>query len=285
MNIFNIILLLLLLLLLLILLILLILCKKSKSSFKTTKLKSDLINLNIKLHFISYGDDKYKNSKIRIKNEVKSLDIFNKINIYEPHDIDILFNTKYKKYKECYNILKTQKRGGGYWLWKPIIIYEELLLMNDNDILIYADAGCKIYNKIDNIIDNLKFKNTCDLSVYNTQKTGGYIKKIYNLNVVKNIIKMPINNVDKFINNYEVESNRIIIRKTNKSMKIIYQWLYYALNYPIYFTDYNIKLQNDESIDHRHDQSIFNLLLFNNDCLDITKYDITTWIKAERIRK
>ena len=154
--------------------------------------------------------------------------------------------------------------------------------MNNNDILIYADAGCKIYNKIYNIINNLKFKNTCDLSLYNTK--GGYRKHIYNLNVVKNIIKNQIDNVDKFINDYEVEANRIIIRKTNKSMKIINEWLYYALNYPTYFTDQNIKLQNDKSVDHRHDQAILNLLLFNNDCVDIIKHDITKWIKAKRIR-
>ena len=36
------------------------------------------------------------------------------------------------------------KRGYGYWLWKPYLIMKTLEQMNDNDILVYADCGCEI---------------------------------------------------------------------------------------------------------------------------------------------
>jgi len=38
------------------------------------------------------------------------------------------------------NILQ-RKRGAGYWLWKPYIIYQELYLARDGDIIVYSDAS------------------------------------------------------------------------------------------------------------------------------------------------
>lgn len=37
------------------------------------------------------------------------------------------------------NILE-RKRGAGYWLWKPYIIFQELYLAQDGDIIVYSDA-------------------------------------------------------------------------------------------------------------------------------------------------
>ena len=34
-----------------------------------------------------------------------------------------------------------QRRGGGYWLWKPFIIATALRAMGDTDVLFYCDAG------------------------------------------------------------------------------------------------------------------------------------------------
>jgi len=43
----------------------------------------------------------------------------------------------YSKHK---NILD-QKRGAGYWLWKPYIIFHELNMVNDGDFIVYYDCG------------------------------------------------------------------------------------------------------------------------------------------------
>lgn len=34
----------------------------------------------------------------------------------------------------------TQPRGGGYWLWKPYIIFHALAAMRDGDVLVYCDS-------------------------------------------------------------------------------------------------------------------------------------------------
>jgi hypothetical protein len=57
--------------------------------------------------------------------------------VFGADDLDDEFKLNFK------DILREQ-RGGGYWIWKPYIIKKHLDKINDNDILIYMDAGCSI---------------------------------------------------------------------------------------------------------------------------------------------
>ena len=99
------------------------------------------------IYFFSYGDDKYKNSKDRIRNEARSF-IFDKVDIYGREDIPFEFIEKTKPYIDM-------PRGGGYWLRKPFFLKKTFDMMNDGDICVYADAGCTINpNGLD------RFKNT-----------------------------------------------------------------------------------------------------------------------------
>ena len=77
------------------------------------------------------------------------------------HNFDDLKNHFF--YQTNKDILSKEK-GLGYWLWKPYIIFEALKNVNENDIIVYIDAGSQI-------IKNLS-----------TQSTHKYIwQKIMNL--------------------------------------------------------------------------------------------------------
>ena len=54
--------------------------------------------------------------------------------IYMEKDLSKSFVDKYFK------ILKNSV-GGGYWLWKPYVIQDVLSKTNENDIILYLDAG------------------------------------------------------------------------------------------------------------------------------------------------
>jgi hypothetical protein len=45
-----------------------------------------------------------------------------------------------------------QKRGAGYWLWKPYIIFQELYLARDGDIILYSDASVNFIANISHLI-------------------------------------------------------------------------------------------------------------------------------------
>jgi hypothetical protein len=56
-----------------------------------------------------------------------------------------------------------QKRGAGYWLWKPYIIFQELYLARDGDIILYSDASV---NFIANISHLIKLTDKQDIIVF-----------------------------------------------------------------------------------------------------------------------
>lgn len=84
--------------------------------------------------FISYGDENFKRSLKRLKREAEELNIFDKIVMYTPKDLPKAITD---------SPLMRYKRGGGYWLWKPYIIWKTMERY-PNAIVVYADAGCAI---------------------------------------------------------------------------------------------------------------------------------------------
>jgi len=85
--------------------------------------------------FISYANDKMRYSLKRIGKQAKKRGIFDEILLYTPE----LLPSYIKE-----SPLMAYKRGGGYWAWKPAIIWETLQKQDDGDIVVYADAGCSL---------------------------------------------------------------------------------------------------------------------------------------------
>ena len=94
--------------------------------------------------FLTFGNEKFKNSLSRIQNEARQL----------PFDNIIGYNeTQLKEISEFWDrnglFVTSNKRGYGYWLWKSFLTWYTLRSMNEGDILVYADAGCTIHPNID----------------------------------------------------------------------------------------------------------------------------------------
>ena len=53
-----------------------------------------------------------------------------------PYDFEDIKSTRF--YEDNFHILQA-KKGLGYWLWKPYIILQELLKLDNGDVLVYSD--------------------------------------------------------------------------------------------------------------------------------------------------
>ena len=93
-----------------------------------------------KIHFITYGNDKFKAAKVRIRKEAERFGGFDTITVYGPEDLDADFKNRFA------NIL-SKKRGGGFWIWKPYFVNKRFQEIKDGEYLIYLDAGCTINMK------------------------------------------------------------------------------------------------------------------------------------------
>ena len=138
------------------------------------------------IHFITYGNEKFASAKARILKEATEFGEFKTITGYGPENLPKEFVKKF------YHILQ-QSRGGGYWIWKPMIILDKLEKINDGDILIYIDSGCTLNNKgkkrFFEYVDILNNSNTGLLSFQmdGSNGPGGYHKELeYTLSEVFN---------------------------------------------------------------------------------------------------
>lgn len=196
--------------------------------------------------YINYSDKIFKTYQDFALKMANKKGGFDKVVGYTREDIDKKF------YKENKDILD-QKRGGGYWLWKPYFIYKSLEKINVGDYLFYSDAGVFFLKNVDILINELeKYSQDImgfELPLIESQWTK---KELFiNMNCCES----------KYKDSNQILASFQLIKKTEQSMQFYKEYLKYACNESnitdIY--DKNIK-QDDDFIDHRHDQSIFSLL-------------------------
>lgn len=85
--------------------------------------------------FIAYADKKMYYSLQRIGIQARSLNFFDEIILWTSDDLpDYIKKSPLMQYAY----------GGGYWAWKPCIIYETLQRYTDDSIVCYVDAGCTL---------------------------------------------------------------------------------------------------------------------------------------------
>jgi hypothetical protein len=230
--------------------------------------QNNLLNINYSLkkdnyniHFITYGNHKFELAKQRLLKEAEEFGEFKTISGYGPSDLPRDFIMKYKD-------ILSLPRGGGYWIWRPIILLNKLETMNNEEFLVFLDAGCKL-----NPMGKLRFHeyirmlNDSKYGIMSFQMSGNNgpgglekEKRWTNAQIFKYL------NVD--LNSHYANSGQylggILVMKKNEHLIKIIKLLIKALEYDSQmFTDYynnNNSVQHKEFKENRHEQSVFSLL-------------------------
>jgi len=205
------------------------------------------------IHFITYGDSMYEETKQRLYNQASNLEWFDTVTSYGPENLDDEFKDKFK------DILKLP-RGGGYWIWKPYIINKHMQMIKDNDILIYLDAGCYInpkgFERFKEYIEMLKNNEEACISF----QMQHHIEKKWTTKEIFESFNIHSDSKD-ILESGQIIATVKMFRKCANSMNIVSSWLNALYTNPLLFTDhYNKNKQCDIFIDNRHDQSICSVL-------------------------
>lgn len=225
----------------------------------------DIENNKLAIRYITYGDDQYAQYRELIAKEARDLDYFTHITVESTRTI--------KKYSEYQRAMKSPKfarvfnneKGGGFWMWKPLIVYQELLRMKEDDLLFYSDSGCEIVSsdeticRLDHHVQCVQSAPSGFLAFCNPHAehmwTKADIYKHFNTKVTDFSDRPGIYQIR------QVTANRFVIRKTSASMKIVKTWWDTAKYHPGLFTDAPSVLPNcDEFISNKHDQSVLSVI-------------------------
>ena len=206
----------------------------------------------MKIHFITYGNDRFKKSKARIKQEAIDFGEFDSIEVFGPEDLDEDFRKEYS------DVLSAQ-RGGGYWIWKPQIIKQKLNKIDKNDLLLYLDSGSTINPKgKKRFFEYIDIINKSDYGLL-VHPQPAYPEYAWTTNQIFDFFNVSIES-EIFLSPQLIAG--VAFMKNCKHVNMIYQTCLNALKSDRnLFTDHYSNLsQHKGFIENRHDQSIFSVV-------------------------
>jgi FkbM family methyltransferase len=157
----------------------------------------------------------------------------------------------YKKNLKIFN----HKKGYGFWLWKPFIISESLKKVNDNDIVFYIDSGSLVLLDPTPLIEISKVNKSgivafnC-LPLTNQQWTKREV-----------FVEMDLDTEEFWYAPHSI-ATVCLFRKTSFSINFVDEWLKECTKFNLISDTLNNHYPNIKGfIGHRHDQSVFSLLI------------------------
>jgi len=211
---------------------------------------SNNTNIEPTLTFLTFGShDNYIRAGKRLIKEVESLNIFHETILYTSDDLkyDDNFWNKHQTF------VNDNKRGYGYWLWKPYIIKKTMEKMKDGDILLYLDCGCEINS------DEKDYLNECIKNVKRDKIIGTTTQIEGNWNKMDLILKLDMNKY-KYLNTPQRQGGAILFLVCDETIGLVNHWYNLACDYHNIDDTKSVAANLHGFKEHRHDQSIFSLL-------------------------
>jgi len=202
-------------------------------------------------YFITFGGptSNYHNAVNRICKQSEEFNVFDKIIGLTEKDL----NNDTEFFNKHHTFIENNSRGYGYWLWKSYIVKKQLEVMNDNDILVYADAGC---------VMNVNGKQRL-LEYFEMVNNNYGILSFEMDHLEKTWTKMDIfQHLDgyKYLETGQLIATIFIIKKCKHSVDLVNKWYDNCCIYNL-IDDSSSQLNNDVSfIENRHDQSIWSII-------------------------
>jgi hypothetical protein len=201
-----------------------------------------------KVHFISFSNDETKYKKIL--QEARDI-YFDTITCYTEKSPELQhFFNKHKTFFE------KNKRGYGYWIWKPYIVSIKLKEINSNDIILYADSACELNKEY---IKSLK--QHVDLATLNDLVVFKEPFKEYEF-TKSDILKELGCYYDECYNKYQITASIFLTRNCNRMVKFFNKMNDLCVNNDYHLVkDSPSKTSNISGFKENHVQSLFSVLI------------------------
>lgn len=212
----------------------------------------------MKKYFLSFADTRYAGDLRRISGQAAGINVFDKIYAWTEADLPGDFKAEFSKY------LRRGVRGYGYWAWKPEAVRLALSKMDDGDILLYCDVGCHINAKgkkrLLEYFECAADKQSSGIVCFQRPPAPDALEYVWTKSDLFEYFGVL---ADRDITDTpQIIASTFIIRKSPSTVKIIDEWLGAFKSDFSLADDSPSKLPNRGGfIEHRHDQSIFSILM------------------------
>jgi hypothetical protein len=233
--------------------------------------KTQKLPKHLRIHFITFASSSFRGALKRIKSEAETFGIFDSITCITENELP-------EEYRQKYGLVEGS-RGYGYWIWKSYITKLHLDRIAENDILLYADAGCsfnpegtKRFIEYLNILSHSKKSNLAF-------QLADYPEKTYTKGDLFKYFEVEQN--EEIKNSGQLIATVFFIKKNSKSTRLIDDWYSICHQHPNLVNDTPSAFPNDDSfVDHRHDQSVFSILRKRYGC-EVLNSEFDFWEEWE----
>jgi len=153
-----------------------------------------------------------------------------------------------------------KERGAGYWLWKPFFIFNDIISSNDDDILVWSDAGIEWVGNVREIV------NRMDQDIFMFTNGWKHIEwcKMDCIEAINGCYDEDFRGMDYDAREYrektQVQASVIFFRVNQKTRDFVKEWLLWC-QMPGFIDDSPSKMANYPTFaEHRHDQAILTCL-------------------------
>jgi hypothetical protein len=199
--------------------------------------------------------------------------VFNEIYLRRAGFHDILRNSSVSN-----DVLNPKSRGYHYWAWKPFVVREAMRLLPEHEILLYIDAGAYIHSRemIHKMATTCRSTNNQCLFFENGHNNQKY--------TTQNSLKAVTRELKMFLDSNMVDAACFILVNNVKNRQLIDSWFELCLTSGMLDDATPSENQNDTFIEHRHDQALLSICLWNQNILieGKTSQKIQTYYKHRR---
>ena len=202
-----------------------------------------------KIVAISYSNEIYQRQLQLNKKSAIEVGEVDEYYSYGPDDLDPAFREKNKH-------ILSRKRGNGYWLWKPYIIYKTMIeKLKYGDYLIYTDA-CVLYMNSTRLLVNFLKKYKAKMWTHRLDSKE-YVWTKRDAFILMDADTPFYTQTGQYYGTYQ------IFQKAPSTIKLVKEWLYYGQDARIITDDSNTlgKPNYPGFMENRHDQTIISLLI------------------------
>jgi hypothetical protein len=196
------------------------------------------------------GAANFKEACIRLVGQAESMGVFDRVKMYTDDDLKALPDF-WEKHSD---FIQRNPRGYGYWLWKPYLIKKTMKNMKDGDTLMYLDCGCEI-----------------DLRKKDLMKQYFEYSKTQNIIIEPNCLEFDWTKMDlvlklgmlenRYLYTPQFQAGAIMFCVNDKTRKLVDEWYELGCDYHLIDDSPSIAENLQGFQEHRHDQSIFSLLV------------------------
>lgn len=206
----------------------------------------------MKKKFITFGGggQNYIDAGKRLLRQIARTKMFDEV---------ILYTDEYLKKDDYFwnkhgNFVENNRRGYGYWLWKPYITKITMDRMKDGDILLYLDSGCEFDLKKKDVLEQF-FEYVKDEPLISTDSYFA------NCDWTKMDLFVHLNALDDcFTYGNHLQGGASLFLVCEKTRDFVNKWYETCCNYHLIDDSPSVNPNHPSFKEHRHDQSVYSIL-------------------------